>query len=120
MFMGGVSNTSSRVLDLTYFSRSQRSMFEQNFEAGVFCYYLTCWNVLTSCEYVSGHLLHLHQISARLDFKYGSLVVILENRRAVSLVVIICFRSHFITTRGIDLKLSTCVPLGHGTYQAEI
>jgi hypothetical protein len=38
----------------------------------------------------------------------------------VSLVVIICFRSHFVTTRGIDLKLCTCVPLGDGTYQTEI
>jgi hypothetical protein len=45
---------------------------------------------------------------------------ILENRRAMSLVVIIGFRSHFVTTMGIDLKLCTCAPLGHGTYQTEI
>jgi hypothetical protein len=58
-------------------------------------------------------------ISARSDFKYGRLVSILENRCAMSLVVIICFRSHFVTTRGIDLKLYTCVPLqsvGHTAY----
>jgi hypothetical protein len=50
----------------------------------------------------------------------GRLEAILENRRAMSLVVIICFRSHFVTISGIDLKLCTCVPLGHGTYHTEI
>jgi hypothetical protein len=59
--MGGVSNKTTShitwVLDLTYFSRLQRSKFKKNYEVGIFCY---CSNVLTLCEYVSGHPLHLH------------------------------------------------------------
>jgi hypothetical protein len=43
--LGGVSSKTTshitRVLDFTYFSRSQRSKFEKNYEVGVFCYYLT-------------------------------------------------------------------------------
>jgi hypothetical protein len=50
--MGGVSNKTTslitRVLDLTYFSRSQR--FENNYEVGVFCYYLTYVHVHVECS----------------------------------------------------------------------
>jgi hypothetical protein len=60
--------------------------------------------------FLGGHPLHKNQISARSDFKYGRLAAILENRRAVCLAVIIRFRSHFVTTRGIDLKLCVCDP----------
>jgi hypothetical protein len=50
--MGGVSSKTTshitRVLDLTYFSRSQRSKFET--KVNLFCHYLT-WKVLTGPKF---------------------------------------------------------------------
>jgi hypothetical protein len=81
--MGGVSNKNTshitRVLDLTYFSRLQRSKFETKYEVDVFCYYLT-WKVLTWHDHVSRHHLRFYQISAQSDFKYGHEVAILEKQ----------------------------------------
>jgi hypothetical protein len=58
------------VFDLTYFSRSQRSKFETNYEVDIFCYYMT-WKDLTLHERISWHHLHFYQISGQSDFKYG-------------------------------------------------
>jgi hypothetical protein len=73
------SGHSSPVFDLTYFSRSQRSKFEINYEVNVFCYYLT-WKVLTLHERVSRHHLCFYPILAQSDFECGHQVAILEKQ----------------------------------------
>jgi hypothetical protein len=53
------------VFYLTYFSRSQRSKFETNYEVDLFCYFLT-WKVLTLHERVSRHHLHFSPIRLQI------------------------------------------------------
>jgi hypothetical protein len=83
MFIIGSSNKhtwhNTPVFDLTYFSRSQWSKFETNYEVDIFCYDLT-WKVLTLDERVSRHYLRFYQILAQSDFKYGHQVAILEKQ----------------------------------------
>jgi hypothetical protein len=117
--MGGVFNkiTSliTQVLDLTYFSRSQRSKFEKDYKSWciLLLFYLECSNLVWICTWVP----------STFTPNFGPIGFQIWNiswKIAVPcLVIIICFRSHFVA-RGIDLKLCTCVPLGHGTYQTEI
>jgi hypothetical protein len=82
-FIIGMSNKdtwhNTTVFYLTYFSRSQRSKFETNYEVDIFCYYLT-WKVLALHERVSRHHLRFYKILAQSDFKYGHQVAILEKQ----------------------------------------
>jgi hypothetical protein len=114
--MGGVSNKTTshitRVLDLTYFSRSQRSKLRS--WRILLPFDLVCANLVGICTWAPSKATpNFGPIGFQIWPPGGHLGTYL-------FVVMICFKSHFVTTRGIDLKLCTCVPLGHGTYQTEI